>query len=603
MKNIIKYSLIWVLIFSFFSCNEDYLKPKPLSFFAPENIFVNEAGFKSVLISMRKNLINEFTGSRGIMHHQYNTTEIAVAHVQLDFNQLLPGSDRYSQFVSQINKMYEWIKDANVVITRIDNIEWKDQEIRNTILAEALWHRAYWYYRLVHNYGDLPFVGEEISSARVDYNSHSRWAILEKIQSDLEYAVQYLPETTVPGAITAGAGNHLLTKVYLANLEFDKAIESATKVINGPYELMKDRFGVDASDPRKNVDWDLHRPENKNLPENKETILAIVDRFEAPDNARSVGLYTMRTYHSSWFGQRDSQGERGGIDAGPEYDSLGRGNSDALSTEWYTYDIWKEKGFNWDNTPDLRRSDINWHDVDEIIYNNPASVDYGKKWRYEWYSGTEYGIVSQIRPMPIYKTMVFNQNPNATPVGGNGDWYVFRLAGTYLLRAEAYYWKGNLAAAAADINAVRERSLAVPITAEEATIDYIFDERARELFAETPRFNEMVRVSYIMARQGLNGYSEETINEKSWWYDRVINLNYFYPNYTGTRKTLELWDNLPVPIGDKFIVIGQSARISPWHIHWPIDANLISANTLGVINQNVGYPGAEKNKPPLTTIE
>ena len=34
------------------------------------------------------------------------------------------------------------------------------------------------------------------------------------------------------------------------------------------------------------------------------------------------------------------------------------------------------------------------------------------------------------------------------PSGGHGDWYVYRLAETYLLRAEDYFWKDNLSAAA-----------------------------------------------------------------------------------------------------------------------------------------------------------
>ena len=249
MKNIIKHSLIWVLIVSSFSCSEDFLKPEPLSFFAPENIYVDKAGFEALLVNMRKSLTYEGTGNRNLMHHQWNTTEAACALVQLDFTQLTPNSDRYSNYVGQINDMYEYIKNANVAISRIDNIEWESQEERNAILAESLWHRAYWYYRLVHNYGDIPWVGEEIIEPKLDFNTYSRWAILKKIQTDLESSVNNLPETAIPGAVTRGAGNHLLTKIYLANLEFDKAIATASLVINGPYALMTERFGVHASDP------------------------------------------------------------------------------------------------------------------------------------------------------------------------------------------------------------------------------------------------------------------------------------------------------------------------------------------------------------------
>src|SRR5690606_22753580 len=175
------------------------------------------------------------------------------------------------------------------------------------------WHRAYWYYWIVNSYGDVPFVGEEVQGVKLDYYTHSRWTILNKIQADLEFAEQWLPATAVPGAITRGAGQHLLTKVYLANLEFDKAISTADKLINGPYQLMTQRFGATTKYPTRDLIWDLHRPENKNIPENKETILAIVDRFEAPAGAQSAGLYTMRHYNPSWWHQKvkDSQGQAG----------------------------------------------------------------------------------------------------------------------------------------------------------------------------------------------------------------------------------------------------------------------------------------------------
>ncbi len=86
------------------------------------------------------------------------------------------------------------------------------------------------------------------------------------------------------GDVTKGAANHLLAKVYLANCEFDKAITATTAVINGPYALMTERFGIDASKGWHDVMWDLHRWQNRNLASNTETIYATVDRPEAaPD--------------------------------------------------------------------------------------------------------------------------------------------------------------------------------------------------------------------------------------------------------------------------------------------------------------------------------
>ncbi|MDF9798897.1 hypothetical protein OKW21_004160 [Catalinimonas alkaloidigena] len=586
MKRIFNRYLVLFLVFLLqVSCSDDLLEPKPLSFFSPSNVFNDEAGFEAALVTMRKALTEGVTGGRRYyMVGEWAASEAGVPTFQMDWYQTTPYFDRYYTFLPLFSEAYEFIKNTNVLIGRIDEIEWDSPEERNTILAEGYWHRAYWYYWLVNAYGDVPFVGQEVQGAKLDYFTHSRWAILDKIQADMEFAVQYLPESAVPGAITQGAGNHLLTKIYLANLEFDKAIEAATRVINGPYALMTERFGVSADDPVRNLIWDLHRPENKNSPENTETILATVDRFEAPNGAQSTGLYTMRHYHSSWWHSRnrDSEGLAGTMDSGPMYDTLGRGNPDLVSTPYGYYDIWETDAYNWQNTPDLRRSDINWVDKHELVYNNPASADFGEPIDPMNYADPQ-DSVQLLFPFPFYKTYAPQQDPNAVPMGGNGDWYIFRLAETYLLRAEAYYWKGDFASAASDINVVRERANADLITAGDVSIDYIFDERARELFIESPRHSELVRVSYIMASLGMDGYSLEAFSENNWWYDRVMAHNIMY-------------EIQPV-------IIGNSPRIAPYHVLWPIDADVITANTKGVINQNEGYVGAENNAPPLETID
>ena len=59
-------------------------------------------------------------------------------------------------------------------------------------------------------------------------------------------------------------------------------------------------------------------------------------------------------------------------------------------------------------------------------------------------------------------------------------------------------------------------------------IDYIFDERARELYWEEPRKTELTRVAYIFAQLGRDGYSLENMHQNNWFYDRVMRRNNFY---------------------------------------------------------------------------
>ncbi|WP_276365514.1 RagB/SusD family nutrient uptake outer membrane protein [Chryseolinea sp. H1M3-3] len=576
------YILALLLVISS-SCSKEWLEPKPLSFLTAENVYLDKSGFQSLLITLRKDLKRQNSGQMNYLVMDFAASDLGSPWSQLDFYKLTPNTDTYYKFLAEFGEVYASIKNANVLISRIDDIKWENENDRNIILAEGYWHRAFWYYLLVNEYGDVPFVGEELTGAKLDFATHSRWAILSKIQTDLEYAVQWLPDLAPPGEISKGAGNHLLAKVYLANTEFDKAIAAATSVINGPYSLMTSRFGVAAGDASKNLMWDLHRPKNFNLPENKETILATVDRLEAPADARSEGLYTMRMYNSAWFQSfvRDSEGKPGMVLSGPQYDSLGRGNANVRLSPYYQYGLWKYGNQYWKNTTDLRRIDANWYDMDEIVYNNPASVDFGKPVNKAYLLDPQdsvYGLYAS----PLYITFVPHDDKAPRIVGGNGDWYVFRLAETYLLRAEAYFWKSNFTAAADDLNKIRERAQALPISAGDVTIDFIFDERARELFAEEPRHAELVRASYIMAKLNVGGYSLTDFSEHNYYYDRVITYNNLY-----TFKVQRL---------------GNVAQIAPFHVLWPIPANVILANTLGVVNQNVGYVGADRNVPPLTDI-
>lgn len=576
-----------ILLLTLNSCKEDWLQPDPLSFLTPENVYVNEAGFEAILVTLRKNLQYESTGNRHPLSMEFATSDLAIPLVQCDFRRTTPSSSAFFPFLTYFSNVYGFIKNANVLISRIDNIEWPDEAVKNRLLAEAYWHRAYWYYRLVHSYGDVPWIGQELSGAKLDFQTHSRWAILGKIQQDLEFAVQWLPvKPRTLGDVPRAAASHLLTKVYLANTAFDKAIASASSVIDGPYALMTTRFGIHANDPSRNVMWDLHRYQNFNSSQNTETIYTTIDRPDAPPASWSQGVYTMRWYTPSYWKILDGTGNRACNWNTPTGDTLGIGNGDVRTNDYFHYRIWEDATHSWQQTPDMRRSGNNWvemgDEIAEILNCRAGSPQFRQPLTKKLY-GNLVDTTDTWFPWPHYITYVPSKN-QTLPLGGQADWYIYRLAETYLLRAEAYYWKGQLELAAADINKVRDRAKAPLMPASQVTLDYIFDERARELYTEEPRHSEMVRVSYILAKLNQGGYNLNTFSQKNWYYDRVKRVNSHY------REPLFKW-------------FGNTAAIEPYHVLWPIPQSVITANTLGTINQNIGYDGAEGNKPPLQSIE
>lgn len=594
--------LTLVLVCGTVSCDKEYLEPKPLSFYAPENTLNDAQGMRGALIACLRNMRYEWYGDGAPIITEHIFSEVAVEGTTdksgpaQDLNLLItPDANLNSVDWNRIGwywfEGYRGIRYANAVITRIDLPEWKSEEEKNEILGTAYFHRAYRYYRLTQQFGDVPLLLKEYSTPKLNFYSTKREVILQKMKEDLEFAEQWVPDAVDKGAVTKGAVSHLLTKVNLALGLFDDAIRSASNVIDGGvYGLMTNRFGVDAANASKNVIWDLHRPENKSLAVNKEALLLVIDRLEVDGN-QAGGTTSMRQAVPFWGSNINTpNGNKGTSDAAKiEIDQVtkyGRGIGRLRGTPYHTKMIWKDP-------TDLRHAPGNWMNMEDLVYNAPGIKGKDSYYNKPLQLRDETGkvlVVDTIRSWfgwPHYKLYI--PDPERTqPQGGHTDWYVFRLAETYLLRAEAYYWKGQLADAAEDINAVRLRANAAPIAAGDVTIATILDERARELYYEEPRKTELARIAFLFAQTGKAAYNGKTysmanFSQDNFFYDRIMETTHFYNKGVSTRH-------------------GDHYTMSPYHVLWPVPANAINANTLGRINQNQGYAGAEKNVPPLTEI-
>ena len=162
LKKIFRFTILLIVVLLFqISCTEEWLEPKPLSFFAPENVYIDESGLRAILPTLRKDLKREVYDNQHWFMLEYASSDLAVSGDQPDYANLTPSGSMY-KYLSMFSDMYEFIKNTNVLISRIDEVEWKEEQVRNSILAEAYFYRSYWYYRLVHSYGDVPWVGEEL---------------------------------------------------------------------------------------------------------------------------------------------------------------------------------------------------------------------------------------------------------------------------------------------------------------------------------------------------------------------------------------------------------------------------------------------------------
>lgn len=618
MKNLYKLLSLTVIIvigmMVLASCKKDWLAPKPLSIFSAEYTFVDVVGFNAALNGCARNLRDEWYGDGAPIITETIFSEVAVEGtddktgpaqnldvlIKPDANLNGTDNNRIGWYWEQ-----EWIgvRLANTIISRLPAATAIPDSAKNIIKGKAFFYRAYDYYRLTNQFGDVPCPLKELNSVKTDYASVKREVILERMKKDLDSAVLWVPWKTDRGDVNKGAVYHLLAKINLALGLFDDAIVAASAVINnGTYRLMTGRFGVDAGISTKNVVWDLHRPINKSAAANTEVLFLVTDGLGNPGgyyqgrtatNAGTGGIQSMRQAVPgiSIAGIRTPNGGTGISPlANIEIDNMqmyGRGIGRCRSTSYHYNEIW-------DDVNDLRHDSTsgNWMYMENLRYSNPGlkGVDpyYGQRLRLYSATGTLLcsDTLRQWYPWPHYKLYI--PDVENTPMrGGHTEWYVARLAETYLIRAEAYVWKENLANAAADVNVVRTRAGCAPYTAANMSIGTILDERARELYYEEGRKTELTRIAYLFAKTGkpYNGktYSLANFSTSNFMVDRILEKNVFYAK--------------------NFVTIHQDVfRISQYHVLWPIPQSAILGNTDGRINQNIGYSGAELNVPALEVI-
>lgn len=421
-------------------------------------------------------------------------------------------------------RLYMLVSNANVVIA---NEESNGDNADKAVIGEAKFFRAYAYDMLNCLWGDVdknlgvPLYSEaNTTTPHTDFTRATMTEIDNLIDEDLTYAIANLPEVdaaAAPSRINKEMARHLAGQVYLRmgyqqknNSYYDKAETALTGVISSnKYSLIKERYGKFTSE---SGDYyaDMFRYGNERRSQgNTEGIWF----FEMEYNRNVTGGTIDNPQHRRvWVAAYHK------ISGMQNADSLGgRGNMRMRLSNYVKYGVY-QKG-------DIRNSNYNIRRT--LYYNKPGfSATYGidkDGWRVNAGEGVrDVTVKTGDAFIPAKDDSLSIFSAYTTKWGAYDtqddfgyamvkDWPLMRLGETYLLRAEARFRKGDLQGAADDINVLRDRAFqtyraesgdvnAGKVSSSDINIDFILDERIREMIGEENRRYTLVRTGELANR-------------------------------------------------------------------------------------------------------
>lgn len=487
---------------------QDFLDEDFKSELSPTNTFTSTYGFEvgvSGLYALTRSEYNTYGEGGAYIHNgacPYEALQVATDIVSLGYgdasltafaNLTLTPEERFVG--TYWNWAYSLIASANEILLFSEkNTNWDQPSDKELFQAEARFFRAYAYRTLMYLYGDVPYVETILYDFQLNFTRTPREEVLGHVIEDLQFAAEHLPENPdsegfKPGRLTRWAAYHLLSEMYLLQENYALAGEAALEVINsGYFELMKTRFGVKKDEPGDPFS-DLFVENNQNRKSgNRESIWVLQFEFNTIGGGTNSDDWTRRAWNPKYqnitgFVLADTLGGRGLAQIVPMKWWVGTDGTNASGDIEGIFD-----------DADIRNSNYNikrnWY------YNNSGEPSlYGKKANI-----TDQTWLSANTLFPALTKFFYGREENLSLTGSYKDRMKFRLAETYLLLAEAYLGQDNPSKAAEAVNEVRQRSGASEVNAGEMNMDFLLDERIRELVGEESRRFTLVRTHKLVER-------------------------------------------------------------------------------------------------------
>lgn len=423
--------------------------------------------------------------------------------VYRDLTQYLNLQGNNGALTSLWREFYAAVNLCNGGISRIEKAG-LPASLRLVREGELRFLRAFYYWHLVETWGNVHFTTQETNGIVSTANRTNAETIYNQIFEDLKYAVTNLPATQAQyGRATKGAAQAFLARMYLTRGMDKEALEMAQAVINSnTYKLEANYADL----------WKMSNLKNKEVIHaiDYSTNLVINDLANSTSNPYGHSRGSNNGHLLFLMKYDDRPGMTRDITNGRPFN---RYMPTRFLLDLYSDDDARYEGSfmqAWYANSNSRPAGVNLGDTAVYCTRKEIPDAFEATRKYPTYDRSKiYNTDGTVKDNLRYPTLSKFMDPTRASLNeaqSARDVFVIRLAEVYLIAAEAQMKLGNAQAAADYVNVLRNRAAkpgktaAMQVTASQMTLDFILDERARELAGEQIRWFDLKRTGKLLSR-------------------------------------------------------------------------------------------------------